>query len=159
MQKNRTKHLKNATKFQRKKASEDASFGFKAERVSDVCLPFFYCPSPEKYLFILRRSINAETSQYYIHSLQQEHIHVHTYTHTPHTYIHRYMYSYSHTSLDTCFHTHTSIDTCTQTPSLTHTHSCTCTDTSIDTSVTRLGDLLYFGQLFKACGNNYFALL
>ena len=25
------------------------------------------------------------------------------------------------------------------------------------TSVTRLGDLLHFGQLFKACGNNYFA--
>ena len=24
-------------------------------------------------------------------------------------------------------------------------------------SVTRLGDLLQFGQLFKACGNNYFA--
>ena len=24
-------------------------------------------------------------------------------------------------------------------------------------SVTRLGDLLYFGQLFKACDNNYFA--
>ena len=24
------------------------------------------------------------------------------------------------------------------------------------TSVTRLGDLLHFGQLFKACGNNYF---
>ena len=24
-------------------------------------------------------------------------------------------------------------------------------------SVTRLGDLLHFGQLFKACGNNYFA--
>ena len=24
-------------------------------------------------------------------------------------------------------------------------------------SVTRLGDLLYFGQLFKANGNNYFA--
>ena len=24
-------------------------------------------------------------------------------------------------------------------------------------SVTRLGDLLYFGQLFKPCGNNYFA--
>ena len=24
-------------------------------------------------------------------------------------------------------------------------------------SVTRLGDLLYFGQLFKAIGNNYFA--
>ena len=23
-------------------------------------------------------------------------------------------------------------------------------------SVTRLGDLLHFGQLFKACGNNYF---
>ena len=27
------------------------------------------------------------------------------------------------------------------------------------TSVTRLGDLLHFGQLFKACGNNYFALI
>ena len=25
------------------------------------------------------------------------------------------------------------------------------------TSVTRLGILLHFGQLFKACGNNYFA--
>ena len=25
------------------------------------------------------------------------------------------------------------------------------------TSVTRLGDLLHFVQLFKACGNNYFA--
>ena len=25
------------------------------------------------------------------------------------------------------------------------------------TSVTRLGDLLHFGQLLKACGNNYFA--
>ena len=25
------------------------------------------------------------------------------------------------------------------------------------TSATRLGDLLHFGQLFKACGNNYFA--
>ena len=25
------------------------------------------------------------------------------------------------------------------------------------TSVTRLGDVLNFGQLFKACGNNYFA--
>ena len=24
-------------------------------------------------------------------------------------------------------------------------------------SVTRLGDLLHFGQLIKACGNNYFA--
>ena len=24
-------------------------------------------------------------------------------------------------------------------------------------SVTRLGNLLYFGQLFKVCGNNYFA--
>ena len=24
-------------------------------------------------------------------------------------------------------------------------------------SVTRLGDLLHFEQLFKACGNNYFA--
>ena len=24
-------------------------------------------------------------------------------------------------------------------------------------SVTRLGDFLHFGQLFKACGNNYFA--
>ena len=28
---------------------------------------------------------------------------------------------------------------------------------SIRTSVTRLGDILHFGQLFKACGNNYFA--
>ena len=27
------------------------------------------------------------------------------------------------------------------------------------TSVTRLGDLLHFGQLFKTCGNNYFALI
>ena len=27
----------------------------------------------------------------------------------------------------------------------------------LPTSVTRLGDLLHFGQLFKACGNNYFA--
>ena len=26
-------------------------------------------------------------------------------------------------------------------------------------SVTRLSDLLHFGQLFKACGNNYFALI
>ena len=25
------------------------------------------------------------------------------------------------------------------------------------TSVTRLGDLLHFGQLFKVCGKNYFA--
>ena len=25
------------------------------------------------------------------------------------------------------------------------------------TSVTRFGDLLHFGQLFKACGNNYIA--
>ena len=24
-------------------------------------------------------------------------------------------------------------------------------------SVTRLGDLLHFGQLYKACGNSYFA--
>ena len=24
-------------------------------------------------------------------------------------------------------------------------------------SVTRLGDLLHFGQLFKACGDNYFS--
>ena len=24
-----------------------------------------------------------------------------------------------------------------------------------ESSVTRLGDLLHFGQLFKACGNNY----
>ena len=24
-------------------------------------------------------------------------------------------------------------------------------------SVTKLGNMLYFGQLFKACGNNYFA--
>ena len=24
-------------------------------------------------------------------------------------------------------------------------------------SVTRLGDLLHFGQLYKACGNNYLA--
>ena len=24
-------------------------------------------------------------------------------------------------------------------------------------SVTRLGNLLHFGQLFKSCGNNYFA--
>ena len=29
--------------------------------------------------------------------------------------------------------------------------------TKITASVTRLGDLLYFGQLFKACANNYFA--
>ena len=28
---------------------------------------------------------------------------------------------------------------------------------TIESSVTRLGDLLHFGQLFKACGNNYFA--
>ena len=27
----------------------------------------------------------------------------------------------------------------------------------MNNSVTRLGDLLKFGQLFKACGNNYFA--
>ena len=27
------------------------------------------------------------------------------------------------------------------------------------TSMSRLGDLLHFGQLFKACGNNYFALI
>ena len=27
----------------------------------------------------------------------------------------------------------------------------------IPTSATRLGNLLHFGQLFKACGNNYFA--
>ena len=27
----------------------------------------------------------------------------------------------------------------------------------LPSSVTRLGDLLHFGQLFKACGNNYFA--
>ena len=27
---------------------------------------------------------------------------------------------------------------------------------SFHASVTRLGDLLHFGQLFKACGNNYF---
>ena len=26
-------------------------------------------------------------------------------------------------------------------------------------SVTRLGNLLYFGQLFKACGINYFSLI
>ena len=26
-------------------------------------------------------------------------------------------------------------------------------------SVTRLDNLLHFGQLFKACGNNYFALI
>ena len=24
-------------------------------------------------------------------------------------------------------------------------------------SVTKMGDLMHFGQLFKACGNNYFA--
>ena len=29
----------------------------------------------------------------------------------------------------------------------------------VSSSVTRLGDLLHFGQLFKACGNNYFALI
>ena len=28
---------------------------------------------------------------------------------------------------------------------------------AIISSVARLGDLLHFGQLFKACGNNYFA--
>ena len=28
---------------------------------------------------------------------------------------------------------------------------------TIESSVTRLGDLLHFGQLFKACGKNYFA--
>ena len=28
---------------------------------------------------------------------------------------------------------------------------------SFQASVTRLGDLLHFGQLFRACGNNYFA--
>ena len=27
----------------------------------------------------------------------------------------------------------------------------------VGSSVTRLGDLLHFEQLFKACGNNYFA--
>ena len=27
----------------------------------------------------------------------------------------------------------------------------------VNTSVTRLDDLLHFGQLFKACGNNYFS--
>ena len=27
----------------------------------------------------------------------------------------------------------------------------------VSASVTRLGDLLQFGQLFKACDNNYFA--
>ena len=31
------------------------------------------------------------------------------------------------------------------------------TDNSLLSSVTRLGDLLHFGQLFKACDNNYFA--
>jgi len=30
-------------------------------------------------------------------------------------------------------------------------------DTYLDASVTRLGDLLDFGQLFNAFGNNYFA--
>ena len=30
-------------------------------------------------------------------------------------------------------------------------------DLSNTTSVTRLGNLLHFGQLSKACGNNYFA--
>ena len=29
--------------------------------------------------------------------------------------------------------------------------------TMVMTSVTKLGDLLHFGQLYKACGNNYFA--
>ena len=29
--------------------------------------------------------------------------------------------------------------------------------TWMTTSMTRLGDLLHFGHLFKACGNNYFA--
>ena len=28
---------------------------------------------------------------------------------------------------------------------------------SVTSSVTRLGDLIHFGQLFKACGINYFA--
>ena len=28
---------------------------------------------------------------------------------------------------------------------------------NLSLSVTRLGDLLHFGRLFKACGNNYFA--
>ena len=28
-------------------------------------------------------------------------------------------------------------------------------DVIVRPSVTRLGDLLHFGQLFKACGNNY----
>ena len=27
----------------------------------------------------------------------------------------------------------------------------------VSNSVTRLGNLLHFGQLFKTCGNNYFA--
>ena len=29
----------------------------------------------------------------------------------------------------------------------------------LSASVTRLGDLLHFGQLFLACGNNYFAVI
>ena len=32
-------------------------------------------------------------------------------------------------------------------------------DVVVSASVTRLGDLLLFVQLFKACGNNYFALI
>ena len=28
---------------------------------------------------------------------------------------------------------------------------------NVKSSVTRLGDLLHFGQLFKDCGNNYYA--
>ena len=120
-----------------------------------VCHSFIARLQKSTYSFYDEASMPRHLSITYI--VYNKNTYTCTHTHTPHTYIHRYMYSYSHTSLDTCFHTHTSIDTCTQTPSLTHTHSCTCTDTSIDTSVTRLGDLLYFGQLFKACGNNYFA--
>ena len=32
-----------------------------------------------------------------------------------------------------------------------------CSEKWSSTSVARLGNLLHFGQLFKACGNNYFA--
>ena len=32
-----------------------------------------------------------------------------------------------------------------------------CWEEQVKNSVTRLGDLLHFGQLFKVCGNKYFA--
>ena len=42
-------------------------------------------------------------------------------------------------------------------PSLSHSHSLSLSNTLslAVSSVTRLDDLLHFGQLFKACGNNY----